>query len=81
MSDNCSQIMMTDFTIEEINRSNNSHRIKPKKTSFQIEQLINEMGRMLSEGKLDREIMQDLHLLYFDSIREGLVVSRPCEGS
>jgi biotin operon repressor len=47
---------------KEIGGSGNSNRNKPKKTSFRIQQLINEIGKMLSAGKLDREIMDELQI-------------------
>ena len=53
---------MADSTSKEIGGCNNSNRGKPKKTSFRIQQLINEIGKMLSAGKLDREIMEELHV-------------------
>jgi hypothetical protein len=40
----------------------NSNRSKPKKTSFRIQQLVNEIGKMLSAGRLDREIMEELQI-------------------
>ena len=51
---------MADSTSKEINGCRNSN--KPKKTSFRIQQLINEIGKMLSVGKLDREIMEELRI-------------------
>ena len=53
---------MADSTTKEISDSGNSNRSKPKKTSFRIQQLINEIGKMLSAGKLDREIMEELQI-------------------
>ena len=55
---------VTDSTIKEISCSSggNSNRRKPKKTSFQIQQVINEIGKMLSAGKPDREIMDQLQI-------------------
>ena len=54
---------MTDSTIKGISRSGgNSDKRKPKKTSFQIQQVINEIGKMLSAGKPDREIMEQLQI-------------------
>jgi hypothetical protein len=52
-----------DSTIKEISRSGGSkNRRKPKKTSFQIQLVINEIGKMLSAGKPDREIMEQLQI-------------------
>ena len=42
--------------------NSNSNRDKPKKTSFRIPQLINKIGKMLSAGKLDCEIMEELRI-------------------
>ena len=54
---------MTDSTIKGISRSGgNSKKRKPKKTSFQIQQVINEIGKMLSVGNPDREIMEQLQI-------------------
>jgi hypothetical protein len=53
---------VADCTTKEISGSGNSQGSKPKKTSFQIQQLIDKIGKMLSEGKLDREIMQELQI-------------------
>ena len=53
---------MADSTSKEISGCRNSNKGKPKKTSFRIQQLINEIGKMLSAGKLDREIMEELHV-------------------
>ena len=53
---------VTNSTIKEISCSSNSNRRKPKKTSFQIQQVINEIGKMLSAGKPDREIMEQLQI-------------------
>jgi hypothetical protein len=53
---------VADSTSKEISGGRNSNRGKPKKTSFRIQQLINEIGKMLSAGKLDREIMEELHV-------------------
>ena len=54
--------MIAYSTTEEAGRSGNSTRSKPKKTSFRIQQLINEIGKMLSAGRLDREIMEELRI-------------------
>jgi hypothetical protein len=51
-----------DSTIKEIGGNGNANRSKPKKTSYRIQQLINEIGEMLSAGKLDREIMEELRI-------------------
>ena len=53
---------VADSTSKEIGYSGNSNRGKPKKTSFRIQQLINEIGKLLSAGKLDREIMEQLQI-------------------
>ena len=54
---------VADSTSKEIGGcSDNSNRHKPKKTSFRIQQIINEIGKMLSAGKPDREIMEQLHI-------------------
>ena len=55
---------VTDSTIKGISSSGggNSNRRKSKKTSFQIQQVINEIGKMLSAGKPDREIMEQLQI-------------------
>jgi hypothetical protein len=54
---------VADSTSKEIGGgSDNSNRGKPKKTSFRIQQLINEIGKLLSAGKLDREIMEELRI-------------------
>lgn len=37
-------------------------RNKPKRTKFQIQQLVNEIGKMLSKGSPDREIMERLQI-------------------
>lgn len=56
--------MIVDFSTKEVSGSgnSNSNRSKPKKTSFRIQQLINEIGEMLSAGRLDREIMEELQI-------------------
>ena len=51
---------MTDSTIKGDNYSGNSKKRKPKKTSFQIQQVINEIGKMLSAG--NPEIMEQLQI-------------------
>ena len=53
---------MADSTSKEISNIGNSNRGKSKKTSFRIQQLINEIGKLLSAGKLDREIMEELRI-------------------
>jgi hypothetical protein len=55
---------VTDSTIKRgISCSGgNSNRRKPKKTRFQIQQVINEIGKMLSTGKPDREIMEQIQI-------------------
>ncbi len=54
---------MTDSIIKGISCSGgNSTTRKPKKTSFQIQQVISEIGKMLSAGKPDREIMEQLQI-------------------
>ena len=53
---------VTDSTIRGNSCNGNSEKRKPKKTSFQIQQVINEIGKMLSAGKPDREIMEQLHI-------------------
>jgi hypothetical protein len=53
---------MVRSTTKEVACSGTNNRGKPKKTSFRIQQLINEIGKMLSAGKLDREIMEELHI-------------------
>jgi hypothetical protein len=56
---------VVDSNIKEIRSSNgndNCNFSKPKKTTFRIQQLINEIGKMLSVGKLDREIMEQLQI-------------------
>ena len=53
---------MADSTSKGIGGSGNGNRGKPKKTSFRIQQLINEIGKLLSAGKLDREIMEELRI-------------------
>jgi hypothetical protein len=49
-------------TEETRNGSDNSSRSKPKKTKFEIQHLINEIGKMLSTGRPDREIMDQLQI-------------------
>ena len=53
---------MVGSPTKEIGGCSNKNRGKPKKTSIRIQQLINEIGKMLSVGKLDREIMEELHI-------------------
>lgn len=53
---------MTDTTTEEIGDNCNSKISKPKKTNFRIQQIINDIGKMLSAGRLDREIMEQLQI-------------------
>lgn len=53
---------MSDSNSKEIVGNGNSNRGKPKKTSFRIQQIINDIGKMLSAGKLDREIMEELQI-------------------
>jgi hypothetical protein len=53
---------VTDSTNKEVGSSDNNNRSKPKKTSFRIQQLINDIGNMLSAGKLAREIMEELRI-------------------
>jgi hypothetical protein len=47
---------------EEIVDKCNSNRSKPKKTSFRIQQISDDIGKMLSAGRLDREIMEELQI-------------------
>lgn len=56
--------VLTDSETEDVSGggNSNSNRIKPKKTSFRIQQLINEIGKLLSAGRLDREIMGELQI-------------------
>jgi hypothetical protein len=54
--------VIADYTTKEASGSGNSTRSKPKKTSFRIQQLINEIGKMLSTGRPDREIMELLQI-------------------
>jgi hypothetical protein len=54
--------VIVDSTTKEVSDSGNNNRTKTKKTSFRIQQLINEIGEMLSAGKLDREIMEQLQI-------------------
>ena len=56
--------MIVDSKTEEVSDSDNSNsnRSKPKKTSFRIQQLVNKIGKMLSTGRLDREIMEELQI-------------------
>jgi hypothetical protein len=53
---------MRDSISKEISGNGNSNKGKPKKTSFRIQQLVNEIGKMLSAGRLDREIMEELQI-------------------
>jgi hypothetical protein len=53
---------MTDTITEEIDDQCNIKRSKPKKTNFRIQQIINDIGKMLSAGSLDREIMEQLQI-------------------
>ena len=53
---------MTDYISEEMRGSGKINRRKPKKTSFRIQQIIDGIGEMLSAGRLDREIMEQLHV-------------------
>jgi hypothetical protein len=53
---------MTDTIIEEIDDQCNSKRSKTRKTNFRIQQIINDIGKMLSAGSLDREIMEQLQI-------------------
>ena len=53
---------MTDYISEEMMGSDKINRRKPKKTSFRIQQIINGIGEMLSAGRLDREIMEQLQI-------------------
>ena len=53
---------MTDYISEEMMGSGKINRRKPKKTSFRIQQIINDIGEMLSAGRLDREIMEQLQI-------------------
>jgi hypothetical protein len=54
--------VIIDSTTNEVGGGGNSNRSKPKKTSFRIQQLVNEIGKMLSAGRLDREIMEELQI-------------------
>jgi hypothetical protein len=51
-----------ESTTKEVSCGGDSKRSKPKKTSFRIQQLINEIGKMLSTGRPDREIMEQLQI-------------------
>lgn len=42
--------------------SDNANNGKPKRTKFQIQRLIDEIGKLLSDGKPDREIMEQLQI-------------------
>jgi hypothetical protein len=54
--------VIVDSTTKEVSGGDKSNRSKPKRTSFRIQQLINEIGKMLSAGRPDREIMEQLHI-------------------
>ena len=56
--------MVASSTTKEIGGSAGTYRgrSKLKKTRFQIQQLINEIGKMLSDGRPDREIMEELQI-------------------
>jgi hypothetical protein len=57
-----SKQVRVDSTSKEVSGINNRNMSKPKKTSFQIQLLINEIGKMLSVGMSDREIMEQLQI-------------------
>ncbi|MGC2308622.1 MAG: hypothetical protein WA461_09470 [Nitrososphaeraceae archaeon] len=54
--------VIVDSTTKDVSGGDKSNRSKPKKTCFRIQQLINEIGKMLSAGRPDREIMEQLHI-------------------
>jgi hypothetical protein len=56
--------VIVDSTTQEVSDGGNSNRnrSKPKKTSFRTQQLVNEIGKLLSAGRLDREIMEELQI-------------------
>jgi hypothetical protein len=54
--------MVADTIAKETVDKSNSKRSKTRKTNFRIQQIINDIGKMLSAGSLDREIMEQLQI-------------------
>jgi DNA-directed RNA polymerase specialized sigma subunit len=53
---------VADPIINEIVNNGNDNTSSPRKTWLKIQQLINEMRKMLSDGRSDREIMEKLQI-------------------